>query len=147
MKLPTPATTLRFLFVVQVALSGHLARVEAQLPADSAFSGPVLLLPAAVWDGVEDQPRRNWAVLVSKGHIDTLGPADRVMAPPGSRRIDLPGTTLIPGLIEGHSHLFLHPCSFTPTMRHCGTIRSCESHWANAWLVRSPTQRRPSGPA
>ena len=29
--------------------------------------------------------------------------------PAGAETIDLPGATLLPGLIEGHSHLFLHP--------------------------------------
>jgi imidazolonepropionase-like amidohydrolase len=32
-----------------------------------------------------------------------------VESPAGAQRLELAGTTLIPGLIEGHSHLFLHP--------------------------------------
>ena len=32
-----------------------------------------------------------------------------IIAPAGARTIELPGTTLMPGMIEGHSHLFLHP--------------------------------------
>jgi imidazolonepropionase-like amidohydrolase len=38
-----------------------------------------------------------------------VGPAASVAAPAGARVVDLPGTTLIPGMIEGHSHLLLHP--------------------------------------
>ena len=37
-----------------------------------------------------------------------------ITAPDGARTIDLPNDTLIPGLIEGHSHLFLHPYNETP---------------------------------
>jgi imidazolonepropionase-like amidohydrolase len=48
-------------------------------------------------------------VLVRGSHIDTLGPAAAVSVPAEAERIELPGTTIIPGLIEGHSHLFLHP--------------------------------------
>jgi imidazolonepropionase-like amidohydrolase len=68
-----------------------------------------LLAPDAVWDGVADAPRRGWVVVVRGERIETVGPAERVGTPPGAERIALPGTTLIPGLIEGHSHLFLHP--------------------------------------
>jgi len=32
-----------------------------------------------------------------------------VTAPAGAERIELPGATLLPGMIEGHTHLFLHP--------------------------------------
>ena len=35
-------------------------------------------------------------------------------APAGARIIDLPGATLLPGLIDIHSHLFLHPYNETP---------------------------------
>src|SRR5690606_8418638 len=37
------------------------------------------------------------------------GPADEVGSPAGATRIDLSGTTLLPGLIDAHSHMFLHP--------------------------------------
>jgi imidazolonepropionase-like amidohydrolase len=81
-----------------------------QMRSDTAMPAvPLLLVPDAVWDGTEDAPQTGWVVLVSRGHIDTLGPADQVRAPKEAIRIDLPGATLIPGLIEGHSHLFLHP--------------------------------------
>jgi imidazolonepropionase-like amidohydrolase len=92
-------------------LIGVLAgSVTAQVRADTAVTPvPLLLVPEAVWDGIGDAPHPGWVVLVSKGHIDTMGPADEVVAPKLASRIDLPGTTLIPGLIEGHSHLFLHP--------------------------------------
>ncbi|MGN6057882.1 MAG: amidohydrolase family protein, partial [Sphingomicrobium sp.] len=48
-----------------------------------------------------------WSVLVDGDKIAAVGP--NVAAPAGARVIDLPGATLIPGMIEGHSHLFLHP--------------------------------------
>jgi imidazolonepropionase-like amidohydrolase len=69
----------------------------------------MLLAPDAVWDGVADAPHRGWLVLVKGERIAAVGPADRVSASNAVDRIALAGTTLIPGLIEGHSHLFLHP--------------------------------------
>jgi imidazolonepropionase-like amidohydrolase len=70
---------------------------------------PMLIVPDAVWDGVADAPKAGWVVLVQRGHIEAVGPESGVVVPREADRIELPGTTLIPGLIEGHSHLFLHP--------------------------------------
>lgn len=69
---------------------------------------PVVLRPDRVWDGVADTPRTGWAVRVRGERIEAVGPAAQVGAE-GAQVVDLPGTTLIPGMIEGHSHLFLHP--------------------------------------
>jgi len=66
-----------------------------------------LLRPAAVFDGQDLHP--SWAVLVEGDRIKAVGPADKLSAPAGSRTLELPGLTLLPGLIEGHSHLLLHP--------------------------------------
>lgn len=49
-----------------------------------------------------------WAVLVRDDKIATVGPAAQITAN-DARVIDLPNDTVIPGMIEGHSHLFLHP--------------------------------------
>jgi imidazolonepropionase-like amidohydrolase len=76
-------------------------------PGDSG--APVLLVPDAVWDGVSASPKAGWAVLIQGSQIRSVGPRDGLPQSPESNRITLPGTTLIPGLIEGHSHLFLHP--------------------------------------
>jgi imidazolonepropionase-like amidohydrolase len=53
-----------------------------------------------------------WSVLIRGETIEAAGPS--VTVPRGARTIDLPGTTLLPGLIEGHSHLLLHPYNETP---------------------------------
>src|SRR5947207_11217900 len=53
-----------------------------------------------------------WAVRVKGDRIDAAG-ADAGAAAPGARIIDLPGTTLTPGLVEGHSHVLLHPYNET----------------------------------
>ncbi|MEO8563930.1 MAG: amidohydrolase family protein [bacterium] len=71
-----------------------------------------LLLPDRVFDGVE--MHEGWAVLVHGDRIARAGPASTIAAPSDARRIPLTGATLLPGLIEGHSHLFLHPYDETP---------------------------------
>lgn len=94
--------------VVLAVLLDYPASLPAQLaPRDTA--GYTLLVPGAVWDGVADAPRPGWAVLVKGDRIEAVGPVSSLTVPSGAARIELAGTTLIPGLIEGHAHLFLHP--------------------------------------
>ena len=71
----------------------------------------LLLRPARVFDGVNPRPHEGWSVIVRGERIEAVGPG--LKAPAGARIIDLPGTTLMPGMIEGHSHLFLHPYNET----------------------------------
>ncbi|MEH3048158.1 metal-dependent hydrolase family protein [Sphingomonas adhaesiva] len=67
----------------------------------------ILLRPAAVFDGVDGLAHAGWQVLVRGDRIVAVGPA--LTVPPDARVIDLAGDTLMPGMIEGHGHLFLHP--------------------------------------
>jgi len=79
--------------------------------ATPAAAEPILLHPARVFDGVGPTPHDGWSVLVDGDRIAAVGP--NIAAPAGAKVIDLPGTTLLPGMIEGHSHLFLHPYNET----------------------------------
>jgi imidazolonepropionase-like amidohydrolase len=72
-----------------------------------------LLKPARVFDGESAQLHDGWVVLVRGQKIEAAGPAGSVSSPPDARVIDLPGLTLLPGLIEAHSHVLLHPYSET----------------------------------
>src|SRR3954469_8331077 len=85
--------------------------LSALLLPTIAVAEPILLRPARLFDGVNPQPHEGWQVLVDGDRITTVGP--NLTTPAGARTIDLPGATLIPGLIEGHSHLFLHPYNET----------------------------------
>ncbi|MGE0884074.1 MAG: amidohydrolase family protein [Blastocatellales bacterium] len=71
-----------------------------------------LLKPARVFDGQES--REGWAVLVRGEKIEAAGLTSEVKAPAEAKTIDLPGATLMPGLIEAHSHVLLHPYNETP---------------------------------
>jgi imidazolonepropionase-like amidohydrolase len=81
-------------------------------PAE-AEAPPVLLRPARVFDGVAARPHSGWVVLVRGDKIDRAGPAGEVKAPAEARVIELPGATVLPGLIDAHTHLLLHPYSET----------------------------------
>ncbi len=66
----------------------------------------ILLKPDRVFDG--DSMHTGWVVLVKNNLIEAAGPM-QFKLPAGTIIKELKGMTLLPGLIEGHSHLFLHP--------------------------------------
>jgi imidazolonepropionase-like amidohydrolase len=94
---------------VTVGASGF-SRTFAQRARDDANAPVTILKPARVFDG--DAMHEGWAVRVKGERIDAVGP-DAATAPAGARTVDLPGATLMPGLVEGHSHVLLHAYSET----------------------------------
>jgi imidazolonepropionase-like amidohydrolase len=84
-------------------LAAAASGAQAQQPS-------LLLVPDRVFDGAA--MHAGWQVLVSGERIMAVG--DELGIPADARRIELAGLTLMPGLIEGHSHLFLHPYDETP---------------------------------
>lgn len=69
----------------------------------------LLLKPDQVFDG--EVMHKNWQVLIKGDRIEAVGNIKQ--APPDTEVVELKGMTLLPGLIEGHSHLFLHPYNET----------------------------------
>jgi imidazolonepropionase-like amidohydrolase len=86
-----------------------LPALLALLPLPSV-AAPMLITPDRVWDG--DAMHAGWQVLVDDGRIVAVGP--NLAAPADAQRVALPGQTLLPGFIEGHSHLLLHPYDKVP---------------------------------
>ena len=89
-----------FFFCLNITLAQHLQK-------DSY----IVLKPEQVFDGIDIHS--GWMVLVHNNIIEYSGPSNSVTVPENSTKIDLPHCTLLPGLIEGHSHLFLHPYNET----------------------------------
>jgi imidazolonepropionase-like amidohydrolase len=95
-------TTLAALFTLTAtSLGGFTASTSAQ--------EAVVLVPERVFDGTSAQLHAGWEVVVAGDTIAAAGPRGSLRRPAGARVIELPGLTLLPGLIEGHSHLLLHP--------------------------------------
>jgi imidazolonepropionase-like amidohydrolase len=70
----------------------------------------MVLKPARVFDG--EAMHEGWVVRVKGDRIEAAGPAAAVDAA-GAKTVELPGATLMPGLVEGHSHILLHPYNET----------------------------------
>ncbi|TJY37138.1 metal-dependent hydrolase family protein [Pontimicrobium aquaticum] len=84
-----------------------------------------LLKPDRVFDGY--QIHEDWAVLVDGNKITQVGTLNNLKIPKGTKEINLKGKTLMPGLIEGHSHVLLHPYN--------------ETTWNDQVLKESPVER------
>jgi imidazolonepropionase-like amidohydrolase len=99
--------------IVSVAICAASILSAQNAPA-GASAQVTLLLPARVFDGTNAQLHDGWAVLVRGNRIEAAGPAASISAPAGATTIRLTGLTLLPGLIEAHSHLLLHPYNEAP---------------------------------
>ncbi|WP_235855501.1 metal-dependent hydrolase family protein [Flagellimonas pelagia] len=88
-----------------------------------------LLVPDRVFDGKE--MHSDWVVAVAENKILFAGPESGLKRANSYTRINLDGTTLMPGIIEGHSHVLLHPYN--------------ETEWNDQVLKESPTERAVRG--
>ena len=95
-------------YAIAIALLIPLA-AAAQSPSPREQAATILK-PARVFDG--EAVHEGWAVRVEGDRIRAAGPVASVSAA-GASVVDLPGTTLLPGLVEGHSHVLLHPYNET----------------------------------
>jgi imidazolonepropionase-like amidohydrolase len=99
--------------MVAISLPQMPSSAETQSPAPKPPEAIYLLKPAHIFDGESAQLHDGWVVLVRGNKIEAVGPASEVKAPADAKVIDLPGMTLMPGLIDAHSHILLHPYSET----------------------------------
>jgi len=108
------------LILALAGTSALTAQEGTQLRAVQDGAGPqptqgtVLLRPARVFDGEQASLHDDWVVLVVGNRVQEAGPPGSISVPQGAQEIELPGLTLLPGLIEGHAHLLLHPYDETP---------------------------------
>ena len=87
-----------------IAMAGLLLLPLAALAQERA--SVIVLQPARVFDG--ETLHEGWVVRVKSDRIDAAGPAASIDAT-GAKVVTLAGATLMPGLVEGHSHILLHP--------------------------------------
>ena len=91
----------------------------------SIGTSQTLLKPDRIFDG--NKIHEGWVVLVEGNKIIDVGPTSSIKTPKDSKVIVLKNMTLMPGLIEGHSHVLLHPYNETP--------------WNDQVLKESPVER------
>ncbi|WP_456425195.1 amidohydrolase family protein [Rhodocaloribacter sp.] len=114
----------------------------------SAFAQTYVLRPDRVFDGAA--MHEGWVVVVEGERIAASGPGRIVPVPDGAEEIDLAGMTLLPGLIEGHSHILLHPYDETSwndqVLREARAVRVARAvNHARATLMAGFTTMRDLG--
>jgi imidazolonepropionase-like amidohydrolase len=77
------------------------------LTASVALAQVTVIDAARVFDG--ETMHTGWRVVVEDGFIVASGARSSIAVPRGAATVDLGSATLLPGLIEGHSHVLLHP--------------------------------------
>jgi len=110
--LATTAAALAALVAVG-AVTAPVAQAQSATPAGRS-DVPTLLIPDAVFDGTTDALHQGWGVLVSGQRIAAAGPLASLQVPANAQRVELKGTTLMPGMSDLHSHVLLHPYDETP---------------------------------
>ena len=91
----------------------------------SNLHSQTLLLPERVFDG--ERMHEDWVVAVTENRIAYAGPMNGLKKADSYTKQELKGMTLMPGIIEGHSHLLLHPYN--------------ETEWNDQVLKESPVER------
>jgi imidazolonepropionase-like amidohydrolase len=107
------ALLLLLCLVVPLSLLQRPSPAQTQTTSPKPPDTVYLLKPARIFDGESAQLHDGWVVLVRGEKIEAVGPASEIKAPADAKVIELPGLTLMPGLIEAHSHVLLHPYSET----------------------------------
>ena len=103
---------MRWLLLIVLCLSTIFSFPQDK-PANPQTETVYLLKPARVFDGESAQLHEGWVVLVRGQKIVAAGPAGGITVPAEAKIVELAGLTLLPGLIEAHSHILLHPYSET----------------------------------
>src|SRR5713226_7343682 len=91
------------LWILFLALTTNAAEQEASAPAPQV----TVIRAGTLIDGKANTPRRDQVIIIRGNRIESVGDAASAKIPAGANLIDLSKATLLPGLIDSHTHIFL----------------------------------------
>ena len=135
--------------LMQVATRAQMAElVDITSRTRPLAEGRLALVGATLVDATGAPAVPNATVVIDNGRIAAAGPSVSTPVPPGARRIDVAGKTIIPGLWDSHAHL--HQIEWIPTYFAAGvtSVRDMGSEWpllvAMRKAIRSGTVTGPN---
>jgi len=116
--------------LMDVATRAQMAELTSIASKQRAVAeGFVALVGATLVDATGAPAIPNATVVVQNGRIIAAGPSASTPVPQGSRRVDVAGKTIVPGLWDNHAHL--HQIEWIPTYFAAGvtSVRDMGSEW------------------
>jgi len=89
----------------RLLLTAAAVAIASWLAAAQTRTGPLVFEGARVLTGERRPPIEDGAFVVNDGRITAVGPRGTIKAPAGATVIDVRGKTIMPALVDAHSHL------------------------------------------